>query len=317
MRWAYLGLICLGLVAAAAAAVLVAGLQGKKTKPTRVEQEQAPMTTVVTAADDLEAMKVVDGNAVALKEIRADARPEEAMSAPEQVIGKVLAIRMKEGQAFTNKCFVTEGSGPQMAAVLSRGKRAVSVSLPSHSALHGLLYPGCLVDVLLSTELQQETRRQDRYVSVPLLQRIQVLAVGGETVFTAGQAGEERDGSTGRGRLLITLMVDPDQARALQLGQERGTLSLAMRNPFDQDEVSQSPLQIHDVVGGLPALASTQRTSATRMVTMPRGSATEEEPDESEAVQEDMDEEPPKWEVTVIRGGRSEKEEFEQPELKK
>jgi len=68
---------------------------------------------------------------------------------------------------------------------------------------------------------------------------IRVLAVDDKTVFDEEE--EQADGEDDapapaavRGaRMLVTVMVSPDEARLLQAARERGELSLSLRNPLD------------------------------------------------------------------------------------
>ncbi len=304
MRWVYMAVIVLGFIAAVSAAVLVAGLR-QTDGPGNRQPEEAQKITIVTASRQLKAMSVVEGKAVELSTIDKEARPEGAMTAPEQVIGKVLAVKVNKGQAFTRNCFVTEGSGPQMAAILGEGKRAVSISLPAHSGLRGLLYPGCLVDVLLCTEADiPGEKRKKNLVSLPLLQGVQVLAVGNQTLFTKNGTGEDEPNSSSRrrGRLIVTLMVSPDQAQALQLGQDQGELSLTMRNPFDDMQIDSNPLALRDVTDGIADLKTSDMPGFALHRTTPTL------PDETQPAGSQRSR--AQWEITVIRGEQTETEFF-------
>ncbi|MFW6279735.1 MAG: Flp pilus assembly protein CpaB [Planctomycetota bacterium] len=296
MKWIYLAVICLGLIAATSAAVLVAGMRDRDEVQAVAEKPVTPPQSIVTAAGDLDAMTVIDGSTITMTELDPEAVPEGALRAPEQAIGRVLATQMRSGQVLTERVFISSGTGPQMAAVLSPGKRAVQLSLAPHSGLRGLLYPGSLVDVLLSAQVDDGgSGTGKRFVSVPLLQGIQILAVGRRTVL--GAPSDDNTGPEERGRLLVTLRVDPKQARALQLGQEKGMLSLALRNPFDRDEVAGGPLQLQDVIHDLdryfPDPVPPQQSPArTPSLTGPEPST-------------------PVWTVTVIRAGNTDREDFE------
>jgi hypothetical protein len=70
-----------------------------------------------------------------------------------------------------------------------------------------------------------------------MLRGIQVLAVSGDSVIS--NPDEEEGGSKKRTNsrgTLVTLMVDPKQAEALQLAVENGSISLSLRNPLDRNE---------------------------------------------------------------------------------
>ena len=231
MRWSIVGLVVIGLIAALSAAILAAAVLRGRAAPDPVAQAD-PEANIVLAAKPLKAMTVVKANEVIVKTVPAAEAPEKGLSNPIQVIGKPLAIGMEEGQVFTYACFATEGSGLHLASLLAEGKRAVSVSLSDYSALAGLLYPGSVVDVLVSIKLPVPDA-QSMVVSTTLLEGIRVLAVGDHTIFSEGTSVPESDDLRRRKRLIVTLLVDPEQAQKLQLADQHGSISLALRNPTD------------------------------------------------------------------------------------
>ena len=144
---------------------------------------------------------------------------------------------MVEGQVLTESCFVTEGSGAQLAAALPHGMRAVSITLSGRAVSGGLLYPGCVVDVLASFSLPSVDRDRGQAISTTLLHGIQVLAVEDATIVSKRDDKKKstlKGNRTSSGRVTIALMVDPRQAEALQLARDYGKISLAMRNPLDR-----------------------------------------------------------------------------------
>ena len=102
-----------------------------------------------------------------------------------------------------------------LATQIPNGKRAVTIPVSSRDMPDGeLLYPGCIVDVLVAFELSGNTA-----LFTTMLRRIQVLAI-------------KRDPSGA----LVTLLVDSKQAEALSLAAQQGRLSLSVRNPSDKKE---------------------------------------------------------------------------------
>jgi Flp pilus assembly protein CpaB len=149
----------------------------------------------------------------------------QQLTNPIRVVGRILAIPVVEGQVLTESCFVADGSGAQLAAALPEGMRAFTVNLNSRAIPDQfLLYPGCVVDVLVSFRLSSSPRSEGQ-------------AVSGESVVSTPeeeQANQRtRSTNTSRG-LQVTLLVDSKQAEALQLAVDNGSsISLAIRNPLD------------------------------------------------------------------------------------
>lgn len=236
IRWSIVFLALFGVVAALAAAVLTASLSAQGIQAARTPE--VTEVTVLVAAKDLAAMQTVTKTDVVEKVVDANAAPKDYYSDPAQIVGKVLSLPVIEGQTYTDDNFPAEGSGLLLASHLPKGKRAVQVALADYSGLEGLLYPGCIVDVVASFRVDVSTRL-GRAVSTTLLQNIQVLGVQGSTVVDKQSAEEEAESRARASRnmnksLLVTLMVDSRQAEALTLAMEHGTISLALRNPGDE-----------------------------------------------------------------------------------
>jgi len=231
-KWSIIVLVVLGLTAALCTALLTASIRAQQFR--EVVHMPSPDIKILVAAKDLRAMTTVDAALIAEKTVPSNHAPETYFSEPAQIIGKVLTLPMTEGQVFTRASFPIEGTGSHLAGLLPQGKRAVSVSLSDYSGLEGLLYPGCVVDVLASFRVGSQSAL-GKAVSTTLLENIEILAVENLTV---GSLSEERGNSLRSSqqtnkKLLVTLLVDSKQAEALQLAMEHGSISLAMRNPKD------------------------------------------------------------------------------------
>jgi Flp pilus assembly protein CpaB len=245
-KWSIIVLVVLGLTAALCTALLTASIRAQQFR--EVVHLPSPEVKMLVAAKAVPAMTTIDAAAIAEKTVPSNHAPESYFSEPAQIIGKVLTVPVVEGQAFTKASFPIEGTGSHLAALLPEGKRAVCVSLSDYSGLEGLLYPGCVVDVLASFKVGTSNRLGNA-VSTTLLENIEILAVENLTV---GSPSEEREDSSrpshqvNRG-LLVALMVDSEQAEALQLAMEHGTISLAMRNPKDAHLVDRDPTLLSEL----------------------------------------------------------------------
>ena len=278
---------------AASAIVAVFGNRGKDVAPTEVE--------VVIAANDMAAMTVVKGEMLETKKISSSQAPEQFLTNPVQVVGRVLSVPVTKGQAVTRACFSADGSGVQLASALEEGMRAVSVSLTDYSGLYGLLYPGSMVDVMAYLKVGGNTQES---ASVTILKAVQVLGVEDQTVVSVARDEDLKSPEGGRGsgkRWMITLMVDPKDAQALQLAMENGRITLAMRNPLDgTGEGRTKPTYLGDLLprsranSRQPAwgqafakqIGSALSVWAKKQKTLPRSKSTS-------------------WEMEIFRGGES------------
>ena len=299
------GLVVLGLVAAFCAVLLVS--LARQGGPVTGPVAAPPEVIVVVASKPLPAMAIVTADSVTTAKLPMAEAPAGYFSGTEAVVGKPLAAPMVKSQPFTRNCFVAEGTGQDMAAKMPEGMRAVSLALADHNRLEGLLYPGAVVDVLASFESAPDgTGRSPVRVSTPLLQGVQVLAVGAQTVA----ATEDKSKPSAPAQRLVTLLVDPGQAKALQLASLQGSVTLVMRGPLDQKATEASPMAMADLVkfpsapAAIPPVAAPPVAVAsntadtvpppTKMGTRPAAEVGKPIP-------------PPGWEITVIRGSAREK----------
>ncbi len=243
MKWSVVMLLALGMVAALCASVLVGALRSGGGDSAQGD-EVASEVTLVVASRDLEAGIIVEADAVSVRTIRSEDVPENALSDPVNVVGKVLGMPLVEGQAFLASGFAKTGSGLHLAAALPTGMRAVAISLSDSSALSGLLYPGCIVDVLATSK----PRSREEPVSEVLLERVRVLGIEDQTIVSADDS-KGRVGRSMRRREMVTLMLDIHQAEMLQVAVESGTVSLAMRHPLDSRPVELATDDIVEVDG--------------------------------------------------------------------
>ena len=301
MRWFIIGLVVLGVLAALSAAVLVASLKADVGASTPMTARVSPDVEILVAARDLPAMTVVDAKSIVKKKVPRSAAPEGCFFDVVQVVGKLLALPIVEGQAFTRKYCVTEGSGREIAAALSDGMRAVSFPIPQHSGLDGILYPGSVVDVMMSLDLPSKGGVRGETLSCTLLRGVQVLGIGDRTVVSQGDGGNLQGLDRGR-RQMITLMVTSKQAEMLKLALERGTVSLAMRNPLDSAPVSSQGVLISELLPGIFQPSAKAPAALTGPPGPPGAPGAPGAPDAPKI-------EPPPargWDLTMIIGGTRE-----------
>jgi pilus assembly protein CpaB len=305
MKVAVIFLVVLGLLAALCAAVLVNTL-AFRAPPTAAKGSPVDEVEIYVAAHDLPAMTLVDQGAVRPTKVGRREIPAAALTSSTQVVGRVLTTTLVEGAAFTETAFARKSDGAYLAASLPRGKRAVSVSLTDWSGMAGLLYPGGVVDVLVSFKSQGSNAEM---VSTTLLQGLPVLAIGSQSVTTEGYADKEAGALSSRGQInfrMITLLVDPRQAEILQLAVQNGSVSLAMRNPLDAGREAQRMTRAGEI--GMP---SGQPPAAPDWLTLLAKAVPKERPAPPATAPVAPKPEPPRlWETLIVRGTAIEKRTF-------
>jgi Flp pilus assembly protein CpaB len=175
----------------------------------------------------------------------------------------------------------------------------------------GLLYPGCLVDVIATFRLRYQDER-GQAISTTLLHGVQVLAVQDASIVPKSEAEKLAPRSTSSGsesQLTVTIMVDTRQAEALQLAMDYGRITLAMRNPLDQKTTMDSDAMILSqgrlaMAGELLGPSVFRSGSDSNEISQDPNQS----PDEAKNAAQlsrlfgEGSRGSPQWEVTVIRG---------------
>jgi Flp pilus assembly protein CpaB len=260
MKWSIIVLVLLGVMAATAAGLLAASLSSRNGH-TGIAGP-ARETQIVVAARPLETNYVLQADALTVRHMPASQVPKDSLRDPSLAIGKPLRMPVAEGQMLTANSFIPDESPRNMAnRMLSPGQRAKTVSLPEDAALEGLLYPGCIVDVLWSYKADAT---KGCAMSRTLLENVSVLALNRQTILSDdvdAKAGND-SGRGSRNRQLVTLLLDSKQAATLQLAMDHGTISLALRNPTDEIQVTSPPVSLAGMIQGYAPMLAEWDTSA-------------------------------------------------------
>lgn len=234
------GTILLGIVA------VLFGLLGaymvqqnlKTPEPPQEEvAEVAPRTvSVPMASTDLKAGRQITLGDIGIYRMTAEQMKAKGIDGPfmnntQQIIGRVLKEDLKRGSVFETGMFYAEGTGPDIGDMLEPGQRAITVPVEIDAAVAGFTSPGTWVDVMFRTEAD-ETKEWPE-TTITLLERVKVLALDQETFV-----GTKRNVASSRvSSAFVTLAVTPEDANAIGVVSGRGSLSLALRNPEDDQLV--------------------------------------------------------------------------------
>jgi pilus assembly protein CpaB len=132
-----------------------------------------------------------------------------------------------------------------LSALIQPGNRAVTVQVEKRHGNGGteLVRPGDYVDVMavLTPKGDGHDDKNQKLVSVLLLQRILVLAVGSESDPHVLRAEEAANKLANRDTEQLTLSLKVVEAQLLALARERGTFSVVLRRPDDTRIVDGAP----------------------------------------------------------------------------
>jgi pilus assembly protein CpaB len=153
--------------------------------------------------------------------------PADAFTDPARLHDRVLKGNLLKNEPISESKLAPAGTLGGLSALISEGKRAITVRVNDVIGVAGFALPGNYVDVIVHTEREPGQNAMPgaaQHISKIVLERILVLAVAQEV---------SRDETKPKVVNAVTLEVSPEQAEHLDLARGVGTLSLALRNQVD------------------------------------------------------------------------------------
>ena len=191
-----------------------------------LRQNPAGKGKVVVAAADVSLGQRLSPDMLRLAEWPAESLPEGALRDPLKLSGRVLKTSVLRGEPLSEAKLAPAGTLGGLSALITEGRRAITVRVNDVIGVAGFALPGNYVDIIVSTQQDAGDRMypQSRSISKIVLERILVLAVAQEV---------GRDETKPRVVNAVTLEVTPAQAENLDLARSVGSLSLVLRNQVD------------------------------------------------------------------------------------
>ncbi len=190
---------------------------------------------VLSIMQPLERGALITNESLAVIEVPVAYLEQRAVKAAER--SKVVGIRTSHSLDARDTLLWTDlaisSENRDLSTLVQPGRRAVTVHASeagSDPAGNGLLRPGDYVDVIVT--LRDASLAGSNTSAVVLLQRVLVLAIGSETEAQGfGDARQEKQRYGHERELTLSLKVE--EVQLLSLARERGTLSVALRDPGD------------------------------------------------------------------------------------
>jgi pilus assembly protein CpaB len=233
------------------------------------ENELLEMVTpiqVIVAAKDIPEGVRVDANSLEIIEIPQKYVQPGAVSDMKRVINRNINVPALKGTQMLESMFIdTQAEG--IAGKIPAGKRAFSVFVTDVTAVGELIQPGDMVDLMVTVEVgsfQDGRGVSEEIITRTVLENILVLAVNQTSskrrLFSAAGAEQDAAGSVfspsgpaaGEKEPIKTLTVSlsPREVQILNLSQEIGTVSAALRSSWDDGKMENlAPLSARDLLG--------------------------------------------------------------------
>lgn len=146
---------------------------------------------------------------------------------PSKMTGMVVRTAITAGQPITQGALVSPGDRGFLAAALTPGMRAVSVSVSGATAVAGFIFPGDRVDVVLSQEVAGggDNGGQSLKAAETIVRNVRVLATDQRTDNQPTPDGKTQVSNFS----LVTLEATPKLAEKIAVAEKLGSLSLSLR----------------------------------------------------------------------------------------
>jgi len=196
--------------------------ESPKNEKTILVAKKALMPGSKISVSDIDSMEVGEDSYI----------PASALIDRNEIVGKVTKERILEGEIFVKERMIKSDEN-ELAFMVPTGKRAISVNIDQFSGVGDLIRPNDYVDIYITAyEKTIETASSKIYMpetSILLLQDIQVLAVSKEILNVEGEERKEIPNN-----YAVTVAVSAEEGEKLVLGEEMGSIKLALR-PFGDD----------------------------------------------------------------------------------
>jgi len=243
---AFMGLaVLLGAAAAIAAYFSITAVA----RQTGGQAARGLQPVVVTTADLTYGVKL-EPSMLHVVRYPKDAVPAGAFSSVDSVAGQTTKVFLGAREPVTAVKLSSRGGGLSM--LVRPTMRAASVEVNQVSGVSGFVLPGDRVDVLVTVD-PRGSGNQDA-ITRTILQNLEVLAAGQKT---------QQESSKPISVQAVTLLVDPQGAEQLALAMHEGEITLALRNPEDQDLVKTAAYSTRQMIGSAPAPAIRPAAKAT------------------------------------------------------
>ncbi|WP_179403642.1 Flp pilus assembly protein CpaB [Burkholderia guangdongensis] len=207
----------------------------------------ATPVSIVVATRALPAGQPITADA--LKVVQTTAAPAGAFTDPAAIVGRVPAADI-----LASSPVVAGALASGLAEDVAPGERAVAIRVDETTAVGNRLRPGNFVDVFLNLKREGGNGPVDGEVSRTqarlLLSKVRVLSFGDATPERDSNANGN-NGQPGGTRIAV-LAVPTALVDALTLGESSGRLTLALRNPHD-DEMATQTVAVRAQVGLAPS----------------------------------------------------------------
>jgi len=228
------------LVAGACGLVAMLGVKQHLSKKDANSEELQTIQVLVAANPIVQGDTLSELNTL-FSTVNVDTCPEGVVTDLAQIEERSLKVSRVAGDyIFVDQ--LTERGQTGASAVIPKGMRVKTIPVDANKSHSGMLRPGNRIDLLLSDSDRDPTTGQQVRRVRPLLQYIEVFAVGAEVYGVNSGTGNAQARN-------ISLLVTPQQMMILELADTKGEISTVLRSSADKDEIAMTGMTENDLEG--------------------------------------------------------------------
>ena len=198
------------------------------------EQGNIATAKVVVAKSEIAPGTPLTPEVVSLADWPRTSVPKGAFADVALLKDRVFSTSLSAGEPVLENKLAPVGSRGGLSAVITPGKRALTVKVNEIVGVAGFALPGNYVDVMVNTQ-----DAAGNPISKIVLEKILVLAVAQEA---------ERDPTKPKVVSAVTLELSPEDSERLDLARSIGSLSLVLRNQLDSEALTSDGARPRDLL---------------------------------------------------------------------
>ncbi len=188
---------------------------------------------VVIASNTIQAGTAITSSKLQTLAWPSSITPTGVFSDATKIDGRIARQTIEAGELILESKLAAPNSQAGLAAMITEGKRAISVRVNDVVGVAGFALPGNYVDVLVSAK-----DASGHPFSKVVLNRVKVLAIAQETNVDANKPKVVN---------AVTLELTPTESEQLDLARSIGTLSLVLRNEMDKTASMSTGARLNDL----------------------------------------------------------------------
>ena len=260
------------LLACVAATIVFNVVQTSQAQLKEAQKPKETVDVVVAVRDLYMGLPIGETDVVVRQVVPEMVLRNDTFETLEQVLGRTPRERILSQEPIREDRLASADAGVGLNAIVTPGKRAMTVATDTETAVAGLLQAGNFVDFIVTIKPDDPAAVGAKYVAETILQEIKVLAVGSNLGGNAAKEAEVKapkktTEAVKKLKPSITVEVTPEEAEKLALAQSRGDIHVVLRSDTDILQIDAHGLMTPDkMIGYEPELRPTEPIRRRRAV---------------------------------------------------